>query len=168
MDAYSIVHHQRELYNEQARTERVKVSELLFSSKMEEGTSLVRHALKMYEYIERLNQFGYWMDFELSINLILASLPNSFAQFVLDYRMNNIISTILDLINLLKIAGRKLAKKIAKETALKETCFYCGQVSHWKRNCKAYLELKKKVACDAPSSLGIYVIEVNIVSCDDL
>ena len=128
----------------------------------------MRHALKMYEYIERLNQFGCWMDFELSINLILANLPNSFAQFVLDYRMNNIISTILDLINLLKIAERKLAKKIAKETAQKQTCFYCGQVGHWKRNCKAHLESKKKVACDAPSSLGINVIEVNIVSCDDL
>ena len=46
---------------------------------MEEGTSAVQYALKMYEYIERLHQLGYWMKFELSIELILMSLPNSFA-----------------------------------------------------------------------------------------
>ena len=45
---------------------KVKVFELLFGSKMEEGTSLVQHALKMYE----LNQLGYWMDFEFSVDLI--------------------------------------------------------------------------------------------------
>ena len=35
------------------------------------------------------------------------------------------------------------------------------------RNYKAYSESKKKVACDASSSSGIYVIEVNNVSCDN-
>ena len=63
MDAYSIVRHLRELYNEQERIERFKVSKLLFCSNIEEGTSPVQHALKMYEYIERLNQLGYLMDF---------------------------------------------------------------------------------------------------------
>ena len=42
----------------------------------------MQHALKMFEHIERLNQLGYWMDFELSVDLILASLPDSFSQFV--------------------------------------------------------------------------------------
>ena len=50
---------------------------MLFSSKLEEGTSLVQHALKMYEYIKRLNQLGYWMDFELSVDLIMESLLDS-------------------------------------------------------------------------------------------
>ena len=93
------------------------------------------------------------------MDLILARLPDSFAQFVLDYKMDHIISTIPELIDILKIDKGKMAEKKGKETALKKTCFYYGQVSHWKRNCKAYLEWKKKVACDAPSSLGIYVIK---------
>ena len=59
------------------RTERFKISNMLFSSKLEEGTSLVQHALKMYEYIKRLNQLGYWMDFELSVDLIMESLLDS-------------------------------------------------------------------------------------------
>ena len=79
MNAYSIVRHLREHCNEQERTKRFKVSELLFGSKMEEGTSPVQNALKMYEHIERLDQLGYWMDFELSVDLIMVKLPNSFA-----------------------------------------------------------------------------------------
>ena len=86
---------------------------------------------------------------------------------MLDYRMNYIMSTIPELINVLKIAEGKLVEKKAKETAPKGVCFY-GQVGHWKRNYKAYLESKKKVAYDAPSSLGIYVIKVNVVSLDNI
>ena len=90
----------------------------------------------MYETIERLNQLGYLIDFELSVDLILASLPDSFAQFVLDYRMNYIVSTIPELINVLKITKGKLVEKKAKKTTPQRTCFYYGQVGHWKRNCK--------------------------------
>ena len=114
MDAYSIVRHLREHYNEQVRIERFKVTELLFSSKMEEGTSLVQHALKMYEHIERLNQLGYGIDFELSVYSILASLPDSFVQFVIDYRMNYIVSTMSELVNVLKIAKENWLRRKEK------------------------------------------------------
>ena len=59
---------------------------------------------------------------------------------------------------------RGAAKKKVKETSSKGTCFHCGKEGHWKRNCKAYMESKKMVACDAPTSSGIYVIEINTVS----
>ena len=172
-DAYSIVCHIREHYNEQAAFEGFKVTRLLFNSKMEVGTSLVQYALQMYNHIKRLDQLGHWMDPELSIDLILARLPDSFAQFVLDYEMVHKIPTIPYLINVLEMDEGKMAKKKGKETTPKETsskgvCFHCGQVGHWKRNCKAYLESKNKVACDAPSSSGIYVIEVNNVSYGNL
>ena len=39
---------------------------------------------------------------ELSIDLILASLPDSFAQFALNYKMNDKETSIPKLINLLK------------------------------------------------------------------
>ena len=132
------------------------------------------------------------MDNELSIDLILACLPDSFAQFVLNYRMNDKDTSIPELTNLLKTVEptlkkegkivmlvdssgstnkkkRKITKqkggvtkKKANKTSSKGTYFHCGIEGHRKRNCKAYLESKKKVACDAPSSSGIYVIEDNI------
>ena len=83
----------------------------------------MQYAMKMYEHIKSLDQLDYLMDFELSVDFILARLPNSFAQFVLDYRMDYIMSTILELVNVLKIAEGKLAEKKGKETAPKETCF---------------------------------------------
>ena len=59
---------------------------------------------------------------------------------------------------------REAAKKKFRETSSKGTCFHCGKEGHWKRNCKAYMESKKKVACDAPTPSGIYVIEINTIS----
>ena len=52
------------------------------------------------------------MDNELSIDLIFASLPDSFAQFVLNYRMNDKETTIHELINLLKIVESTLMKEV--------------------------------------------------------
>ena len=164
VDAYSIVRHLRKHCNEQASIKRFKVTRLLFGSKMEVGTSPVQYALKKYNHIKRLNQLGCWIVVEVSIDLILTRLLDSFAQFVLDYENNHKISTIPELIDMLKITDEKMAEKKGKETASKGICFYCGQDGHWKRNYNAYLESKEKVACDAPSSSGIYVIKVNTIS----
>ena len=69
-----------------------------------------------------------------------------------------------------KITKQKgwVSKKKVKETSSKGTCFHCGKEGHWKRNCKAYMESKRKVACDAPTPSSIYVIEVNTVSYGNL
>ena len=83
------------------------------------------------------------------------------------------VPTIPELIKVLKMAEGKVAKKKGKETASKETSskgifFHCGQDGYWKRNCKAYLESKNMVACDAPSSSGIYVITSNTISLNNI
>ena len=55
MTTYDIVAHLKELFHEQARSERFEVSKMLFRSRMQEGTSLVQYALKMHGYIVRLD-----------------------------------------------------------------------------------------------------------------
>ena len=57
------------------------------------------------------NQLGFGMDNELSIDFILAGLLNSFAQFVLNYRMNDKETFIPELINLLKTVEPTLKKE---------------------------------------------------------
>ena len=56
---------------------------------MQVWTSAVQQALKMNTHIERLGQLGFVMDHELSIDLILSSLTDNFAQFVLNYHMKS-------------------------------------------------------------------------------
>ena len=111
MIAYDIVAHLKELFHEQARSERFEVSKMLFCSRMQEGTSPIQYALKMHGYIVRLDQLGFGMDNELSIDLILVGLPDIFAQFVLNYRMNDKETTIPELINLLKTVEPTLVKE---------------------------------------------------------
>ena len=99
---FDIVTHLKNVFHEQVRSKRFKVSKILFHSKMQEGTFPIQYALKMNGYIVRLEQLGFCMDNELCIDLILDGLPDSFAQFVLNYRMNDKESSILELINQLK------------------------------------------------------------------
>ena len=79
MDAYTIIIHLKELYDEQSRTERYETSKKLYRCMMAEGSSVSAHVLKMIGYIEKINQLGYAMDHELSIDLVLQSLPDSFS-----------------------------------------------------------------------------------------
>ena len=51
MDAYTMIYHLTELFDEQARFERFETSKMLFCTKMVDGTSLVSHTLKMNGYI---------------------------------------------------------------------------------------------------------------------
>ncbi|KAJ8761673.1 hypothetical protein K2173_004449 [Erythroxylum novogranatense] len=110
MDANTIVFHLGELFDEQARSERFETSRLLFTTKMTPGSSAVQYALKMNGYIERLTVLGFVMDYELSVELILVGFSDSYSQFVLNYRMNQISMTIPELINLLKTAEQSIKK----------------------------------------------------------
>ena len=55
MIAHAIVVHLKELFHEQAQSERFEVSKLLFRSNMQERTSPVQYTLKMNGYIVRLD-----------------------------------------------------------------------------------------------------------------
>ena len=85
MEAYNIVIHLRELFDKHARSERFEISKLIFSTKMQVGTPPMQHALKMNTNIERLGHIGFVIDHELNIGLIMFSMTNNFAQFVLNY-----------------------------------------------------------------------------------
>ena len=61
-----------------------------------------------------------------------------------------------------------VAKKKAKETTSKGPCFHYHKDGHWRINYKAYLESLKKEAFDVPSILGTFVIEISIVSNNNL
>jgi len=75
---------------------------MLFRAQMAEGSSAYEHAVKIIGYIEKLATLEFVMDQELSIDLILQSSPEGYAQFALNYIMNKNQTSISELINLLK------------------------------------------------------------------
>ncbi|XP_074577493.1 uncharacterized protein LOC141833884 [Curcuma longa] len=149
MDAFTIIYHLRELFDEQARSEKFEVSKLLFRSRMQEGTTAAQHVLKMYGYIERLGSLGFVMDHELSIDLILHNLPESYSHFVMNYWINQIESTIPELINMLK-SIEPTGKKEKKEVMLADSSKK-GSKRKAKRQAR---RKKKKVKVTKPTSKG--------------
>jgi len=111
MDVHTMIMRLKKLFDEPSRKERYETSKELFHCKITEGYSVNTHVLKMISYIEKLDQLGFVMDHELSIELILQSLPQSFSQFIMNYQMNKLDSTLPELFNMLKTAKRALKKE---------------------------------------------------------
>ena len=80
---------------------------------MTEGTSVQEHVLKVIDLITRLGQLGFIMDGELNQDLILQSLPESYSQFVLNYHMNKLNTSLPKLLNMLKTAESHIKKEKA-------------------------------------------------------
>ncbi|XP_021296811.1 uncharacterized protein LOC110426059 [Herrania umbratica] len=78
MNALDIILNLREMFDKESRTERFDISKELFRCKMSEGSPARPHVLKMIGYITRLEQLGWVMDHDLSIDLVLSLLPESY------------------------------------------------------------------------------------------
>ena len=74
-----ILKHLQELFSAQSRYERYQTSHELFQCKMTEGIPFGPHVLHMINLIKKLACLGFVMDHELSINLVLQSLPQSYS-----------------------------------------------------------------------------------------
>ncbi|XP_039131865.1 uncharacterized protein LOC120268606 [Dioscorea cayenensis subsp. rotundata] len=98
-DARSVLLHLQELYGEHSRTARYEISRELFMAKMSEGGEVGEHVLKMISMIERLEALDFSMDYNLQVDLILQSLPDSFSQFIVNFNMNEIECTLAGFLN---------------------------------------------------------------------
>ena len=122
------------------------------------------HCLKMMGHISTA-EVGAKLDQEMKIDLILESLPNSFGQFKLNYNMNKLKFTSIELMHELESAERSLVKQGSayhaessskpkgkpkggkknkkqketgpafKPTAMKKPKGKCGQKGHLKKDC---------------------------------
>jgi hypothetical protein len=104
--------HLNELFDEASRIEMYETSKKLFCCMMIEGSSVNTHVLKMIGYIKKLDQLGFVIDHELSVDLVLHSLPKNFLQFIMNYHMNKLDSTLF---NMLKTAKGILKKKKSQD-----------------------------------------------------
>ncbi|KAK9174631.1 hypothetical protein WN944_029668 [Citrus x changshan-huyou] len=122
---------------------------------MTEG-SVNEHVLKMIDYIEQLEALNFSMDRELAIDLILQSLPDSFSQFIMNFNMNKMECSLVELLKMLNTAETCIKKPkdvmaIEGPSTKKGKMFPFSKDGHWKRNCKAYLNSLKVKPKENPS-----------------
>ena len=109
--ASEVLLHLKELYGEQSRSARYEISKQLFQAKMPEGSDVGTHVQRMIRLIEQLENLEFYMDFNLHLDLILQSLPESFSQFIVNFHMNKIECTLANLHNMLVTAQKAMTSK---------------------------------------------------------
>ena len=70
-----------------ARTTRFQLSKALFRSSLAANEKVGPHVLKMIDLIEQLKKFGCTLGKELSQDLIMQSLFDSFSQFIVNFNI---------------------------------------------------------------------------------
>ncbi|GKE41153.1 retrotransposon protein, putative, ty1-copia subclass, partial [Tanacetum coccineum] len=175
---YGMIKELKAMFEKQARVERFDLIQTFHACKQEEGKPVVAYVIQMKGYVDQLERLGYMLPQDLIVCLILNGLTKDFAGFVRNYNMHNMGKTIAELHAMLIEYEKGLPKKAktpqvmmikggkihkAKKKSLKakgkakdDTCHYCKEVGHWKRNCLVYLAelLKKKKQVGSTSSSG--------------
>ncbi|KAJ9552489.1 hypothetical protein OSB04_016534 [Centaurea solstitialis] len=110
LGAYDMANQLKDMFQRQARQERYDNVKALSECKMAPGSSVSVHVLKMKSYIDQLERLGFPISQELATDFILSSLSSSYEPFVLNYQMNNLEKTIMELHGMLKTAESNMAK----------------------------------------------------------
>ncbi|KAL3528071.1 hypothetical protein ACH5RR_012727 [Cinchona calisaya] len=110
LEAFEMVNHLKEMFQQQARQERFDTTKALHSCKMAEGAPVSPHVLKMKGHIDHLERLGFPISQELATDLILNSLPESYSQFVMNFNMNNMEKSVSELHLMLKTAEHNIKK----------------------------------------------------------
>jgi hypothetical protein len=98
------------MFQTQARSERYEISEKFFNCKIEEGSSISEHAIKMSGYTQHLEQLDCKIPEELKIDRVLQSLPPSYKGFVVTHNQIGSTDTITELFAKLKAAEVDIKK----------------------------------------------------------
>jgi hypothetical protein len=80
----------QDMFQTQARTERFNVSKAFVESKLAESATVGLHVIKVVGYTQRLEKLGFPLGQELATDFILAPLPLSYGNFILNYHMHRV------------------------------------------------------------------------------
>jgi hypothetical protein len=144
--AYDMLAQLKEMFQQQARTERFETVRALHACKMEEGQSVSTYVLKMKSHIDHLNRLGSPITNELATDLILNSLTKSFDPFVMNYNMNGWEKTISELHAMLKTAEKNIPRKPSNVLMIREGRVKKTQSQNSKTKAKVAKGKGKKIA----------------------
>ena len=98
------------MFAKSSSTARQAAIGALMNTRMTRG-NVRNHCLKMMGHISTAEVMGAKLDQEMKIDMILESLPNSFGQFKMNYNMNKLKLTPVELMHALESAERSLVKQ---------------------------------------------------------
>ena len=108
IDAYTIIGHLKEIFQEKARIERFSTIKALLSCKLTAGSSVAPHVLKMKGHLEDLERLGLKIEQNLAIDIILQSLPEPYDGFVMNYNIHGMNKTVFELHGMLKTTEKNI------------------------------------------------------------
>ncbi|XP_074331827.1 uncharacterized protein LOC141668706 [Apium graveolens] len=111
MDAYIMIEHLKRMFEGEARQERFDTSKALYACKQGDRDPVGPHVLKMIGYMEYLATPCFAIVPKTQIDLILQYLNNNYAQFVMNYNMNEIEKTPTELLVMLKLLRPKFRRR---------------------------------------------------------
>ena len=110
---------------------------------MEEHNNVSKHVVKRVDYVQHQKTLEYEIPDELAIDRVLQSLPPSYKQFVINYKMHGMKRTLAEFLSVLTSVEVEI----------------CRGDDHSNDNCPKYLGDKKTVNI-AGIENGIYDIHV--------
>ena len=146
-DPYDIVEDLKLIFETHAAIESYEASEKFFNCKMEEGSSVSEHVLKMSGHANKLQSLGIVIPNALGIYRVLQSLPPSYKNFVMNYNMQNMNKELPELFAMLKSAEVEIKKEHQVLMVNKTTKFKKGkskQKGHFKKGGKKVTTPTKK------------------------
>nr|XP_009620696.1 uncharacterized protein LOC104112466 [Nicotiana tomentosiformis] len=111
--AYDMLKSHKEMFCMKNRTAKQTTVKALLNTKMDEGSSVKDHVLKIMGLLNELEVLGAVIDTESQVDMVLQTLPDSFQQFRLNYNMNKMDLSLAKLLN-----EMQAAESIIKQQAL--------------------------------------------------
>ncbi|KAK4403132.1 hypothetical protein Sango_1053900 [Sesamum angolense] len=100
-DVASILQRMKEVYAIPYRHTRYVATKEFFRAKMNEGSSVQEHGVKMLPLVKKLKDLKAGLDNDTYIDVILQSLPPSYDPFIVNFNMNGLEKSLNELINML-------------------------------------------------------------------
>ena len=89
----------RKMFRQNTNFSREAALKCITDTKMEEGTRVRDHVLKMMDYLNEVKIHGVQIDDKTEINMVIESLPDTFRKFKVSYKLNNKDMTLIKLMH---------------------------------------------------------------------
>ncbi|RVW98285.1 Retrovirus-related Pol polyprotein from transposon TNT 1-94 [Vitis vinifera] len=155
--AYDILENLKEMFGDQTSAARQNALREILTSKMEEGTQVRTHVLKMMSLLNDMEVLGAEVDKATQIEMVLNTLLLVFstAETIIKQGAAPVVLNIERASSSVQKKGKKKKNvKLNNNGAAKGVngvvkkpkgkCFHCKQPGHWKLQCPTWLAKKKQ------------------------